>query len=107
MRQYRQGDVLITSTNKKARWLSNVPRENGKLILAYGEATGHAHAILDENAELQRVTSDRSILTVMERPVTLSHEEHGSIQIEPGTYEVQMQRTLGPKEEDILRRAVD
>jgi len=53
-RQGRQGDVLLRRVEHIPENVTPVPRENGRIILAHGEATGHAHAILDEAAELVR-----------------------------------------------------
>ena len=44
---YRQGDVLILRVNSVPDGLKVEPRDNGRVILAYGEVTGHAHAIAD------------------------------------------------------------
>ena len=52
-KHYRQGDVLIMRVPKIHK---NKPmeREGGKVILAHGEVTGHAHAISDTHAEQSR-----------------------------------------------------
>ena len=50
---YRQGDVLIVPIKAFRRnW--PVGREAGRVVLAHGEVTGHAHAIKDQNAALFR-----------------------------------------------------
>lgn len=101
---FRQGDVLITTTNvvrgKKAR------RQKGRLILAEGEVTGHAHAIADPAAELYvDRTVDRAFLRVLsEAGVELLHEEHTTLTIPPGDYEVRRQREYSPEE---IRRVAD
>ncbi len=41
----RQGDILLVPVKKLPGGLTEVPREEGKIILAEGEATGHLHAI--------------------------------------------------------------
>jgi hypothetical protein len=41
----RQGDVLLIPVDEIPAGLKTVPRDNGRVILAYGEATGHAHAV--------------------------------------------------------------
>jgi hypothetical protein len=40
---YRQGDVLLIETTETAR--GKDAREKGRIILAHGEMTGHAHEI--------------------------------------------------------------
>ena len=41
----RQGDVLIVPVEEIPATVEAVERENGCIILAHGEATGHAHKI--------------------------------------------------------------
>ena len=102
--QFRQGDVWIEG-------IKNIPQEakavkrTGDVILAYGEVTGHAHRIaapLDAVDVLQE--AERIILNVR-TPVTVTHEEHGPIVLEPGIYASYVQREYDPIEEE--RRVVD
>jgi hypothetical protein len=51
---YRQGDVLIVPIEKLPADLEPVAREGRSIVLARGEATGHAHVITDERATLFR-----------------------------------------------------
>jgi hypothetical protein len=95
---YRQGDVLIEplaageSIPAKA---TEVPRDAGRVILAYGEVTGHAHAISDDNAILMALGEDRFLK--VEKQVTLSHEEHDPIVLYDGTYRITRQREYHPE----------
>ncbi len=42
----RQGDVLVIRRRRVAAdRLRPIAREDGRIVLAHGEATGHAHAI--------------------------------------------------------------
>jgi hypothetical protein len=41
----RQGDVGLQQINTLPAGLKEVPLDKGRVILAYGEVTGHAHAI--------------------------------------------------------------
>jgi hypothetical protein len=45
----RQGDVLIVPVSSLPAGLEPVKREKGRVVLAHGEVTGHAHAIKDRN----------------------------------------------------------
>ncbi len=104
MRQYRQGDVMLVEV--KAFSLTEakpVPRDRGRVVLAYGEVTGHAHVIDDALAELFEERDGRIYLKAS-GPVDLVHEEHGTIAIAPGTYEVIRQREYNPSE---IRRVSD
>jgi hypothetical protein len=44
---YRQGDIMVKPVNRIPQGLKAVPLDKGRVILAYGEVTGHAHAIVD------------------------------------------------------------
>lgn len=94
----RQGDVLLVPAAMPDNG-KPVARMNGRLILAEGEVTGHAHCILDEQAEL--VTADQAaelyLLVHGTRPVELVHEEHDTLLVPPGAYEVRRQREYSPE----------
>lgn len=97
-----QGDVYI----KKAKLLEDVTLqeiENGKTILALGEATGHHHRFEQENVSLYHANdnSGRRFVVVCDRPATLFHEEHAPIEVAPGTYEIFIARQWTDDEEPI------
>jgi hypothetical protein len=97
----RQGDVLIVRVPVLPKGTREVPRdEAGRVVLALGEATGHAHAIRDPDATLFELTGAEVGQRFLEitREVTLRHEEHDPITLAPGTYEVRRQREyVSPK----------
>ncbi len=68
------------------------------MILARGEATGHAHRIVDEFAEVRTHPWDTARYLVVDgvEPVTLEHEEHDPILVEPGAWEIRRQREYVP-----------
>lgn len=95
---YRQGDVLIRRINSIPSGLTPVPREDGRVILAHGEVTGHAHVVEGEVeflatdlAEMQgrflRVLADAQVV----------HDEHRPMALAPGCYEVIRQREYAPQ----------
>ena len=98
-RQFRQGDVLLIAVDSLPAHLSPVPLDNGRTVLAYGEVTGHAHAIWSDRVQFFREDgSGRGFIQVHgSGPVALSHEEHTAIPLDPGTYEVVRQREYEPK----------
>lgn len=100
-RIYRQGDVMIRrrAHNRIPETAQTVARDRGRIVLAYGEVTGHAHAIADREAELYHdVETERRFLQVLaEGGVDLVHEEHATITIPPGEYEVIRQREYAPE----------
>ncbi len=96
MKIYRQGDVLLIQVEKIPADAKPVERENGRVVLAHGEVTGHSHAISLPNAALLTVGAAR-FLEVMEA-VALEHEEHSSIQLPAANYRVLIQKEYTPKE---------
>ena len=96
-RMIRQGDVLLVPVDRVPDAVVPVARENGRLVLAEGEVTGHAHVIEAEQAEL--VTADQAaelyLLVYGSDPVELRHEEHSALPVEAGAYRVVIQRELG------------
>ncbi len=96
----RQGDVLITRITEIPKGLREVERDRGRVVLAYGEVTGHAHAIVDDPvtmfapADVDEMT-DRFLR--VEQEVAVEHEEHDTIKLEPGDYLVRRQREYAPE----------
>lgn len=95
MIHYRQGDVLLL---KVSRAPAGAQKRDGRIVLAYGEVTGHAHAIDDEFAELMEFEGRRYLRVPARKVATLTHEEHGAIQIPGGIYEIRQQREYSPEE---------
>ena len=62
-----------------------VPRDEGRVILAYGEATGHAHAFDVFAASLLEAEGGRYLK--LREAAELKHEEHGAITVAPGSYQ--------------------
>lgn len=89
---FRHGDVLILPTHLP-KGAAPEPR-SGDIILAHGEVTGHAHRIKDTTARIFVVGNARYLVT--ERPSDLTHEEHNTITLPQGAYEVRIQRTYTP-----------
>jgi len=96
LEQYRQGDVLIVKARKPCGELRAVEPENGRVILAYGEATGHSHSVAADAAQLLEAPNGRRYLLVTQ-PTELVHQEHGHIRLGAGYYEVVRQREYSPE----------
>jgi hypothetical protein len=96
---YRHGDVLVAE-------VSNIPEGAEKqthLVLAEGEATGHAHRIAEAgSAELFQIGGEM-YLRVVKSTATLIHQEHGPIVLEQGNYRVWRQREYSPREIRVVR----
>jgi len=105
----RQGDVLLELVAALPKGAKDVSPE-GRIVLAYGEVTGHAHAVYPETqrapakmpARLWDAGAER-FLQVVEK-TALRHEEHAPVPLEPGIYKVTTQREYHPEE---LRRVAD
>ena len=111
----RQGDVLIERVDKLPIGLTQAPRDHvGRIMLAYGETSGHGHAIRDKNVVGLRMAGSEDVdyIEIGGSGATLSHEyesgklaEHEPIALAPGTYRVVRQREyVAPQ---IERRVVD
>lgn len=96
----RQGDVLIVRADRIPSEAKPKPRDGGRVILAYGEVTGHAHAIDDSPASPRAALLDAPSGETYLRVDALSqlvHEEHATIELEPGSYRVIRQREYSPE----------
>lgn len=95
---FRQGDVLIVTVREIPDGLSEVPHEGGRLVLAHGEATGHAHVVEGDTTFLAADVDDleRRFLRV-EREAAVVHDEHDTVTLPPGNYRVVLQREYAPE----------
>lgn len=83
---WRQGDVLIMKVNSIPIASKPVDREKGMIVLAYGEATNHHHAIYHKSAK--GFLSGDDLYLDLEKQVDITHQEHGTVTLEPGKYRV-------------------
>ena len=101
---FRQGDVLLESVESIPK-SAELVETNGAIVLAYGEATGHHHAIRKGNARLYRDPNTQvSYVEIAESLALLEHEEHNPITLDPGIYSVILQREYDPRN---ARRVAD
>jgi hypothetical protein len=102
---YRQGDVLLIRVDAVPKTTGRRNRDaRGRLVLAQGEATGHAHAIESALAELFEDRDGTLYLRVgaaAAEPARLVHEEHAAITLPAGSYRVVRQVEYHPAD---LRR---
>lgn len=107
--KYQQGDVLL--------YVANIP-QNCRLVertvrgyvLAEGEVTGHAHRIANRidlaeksvgGVQMFQSPDGTLYLSVTEAPVELEHEEHSTITVAPGNYEIGIVREIDPFEVEV------
>lgn len=67
---------------------------NGDVILAFGEATGHAHRIADDQASIWVIGNEKYLVT--KAPSILDHEEHGQVTVPPGVYRIAIEEDYQP-----------
>jgi hypothetical protein len=94
----RQGDVSLVPTAMKPSKQSKRVLDAGRVILAYGEVTGHAHVMVPavvaiDNADPVAYSElfeepDGTRLLVVKQPSALVHDEHDRIDIGVGSYRV-------------------
>ena len=82
-KHYRQGDVLVIEAKALPAKAEPVAREGGRVILAHGELTGHAHAIKAPTVT-HHVKDGRHYFAVASAPAALEHEEHKPIVFDAG-----------------------
>ena len=104
-KQYRQGDVLLVPCTipHDATPLS---RDDTRVVVAYGEATGHCHALTGEATEKLFLDGIEYLrLTVNDM---LTHEEHEAIEVDarpaPLGYRIVHQREFHLQE---IKRVID
>ena len=98
-KKLRQGDVLLIPVDK----VPSTAKKSSDPVLVMGEVTGHAHRA---SSQVQ-VFRDPLGQTFIEGPGELTHEEHKTIQIPSGFFEVRRQREYNPIEENRQRRVMD
>ena len=96
MKMYRQGDVLLCAVKGIPKTAKKQETEN-RIVLAYGEVTGHAHAIEDLEAVDVYVGPEGRLYLRVKAPVTVRHEEHAPITLPGGVYERIIQREYAPE----------
>jgi hypothetical protein len=109
---YRQGDVLLRAVDAIPTNVTTVAkRDAGRIVLAYGEVTGHAHAILAPESEATLLTAGENARFLrLVADVDLVHEEHAAVHLPAGNYQVIRQRVwtdAAADEEESWRYAGD
>ncbi|MER6912188.1 hypothetical protein ABT354_10990 [Streptomyces sp. NPDC000594] len=99
---YRQGDVLIAPVAREAvpSHLTDAvsePRDRrGRLVLALGEVTGHAHAVDGPGRLIREPGPIGPLVLHLPEGGRVVHEEHAAIVLPKGWYRVVRQREYLP-----------
>jgi hypothetical protein len=92
---YRQGDVLIEQIKNLPK---NVKQSTEKrIILAYGEVTGHCHEADIETCTAY-VNEGGELFLDVETETEVTHQEHNTLTLPPGVYRITHQREYSPEE---------
>ena len=86
----RQGDVLLRPVASLPAGAVRLPRDNGRLILAHGEVTGHCHEVLTDADAVDAFLAELAGVRYLTAPPStrVVHEEHATIPIPEGVFEV-------------------
>lgn len=87
MANYRHGDVLLSTISELPS--SAIPIQSK--IVADGEATGHSHSL---NGMAQIYATETTRYIVVNELTMLTHQEHKTIPLKQGIYEIKIQREL-------------
>lgn len=93
-KMYRQGDVLIERVSKLPKGLVKQKPENGRIVLAHGEATFHHHSIEADAADWWKSGDDQFVN--VKAKTSLVHQEHAPVEIARGKYRVTRQKEYSP-----------
>ena len=99
---FRHGDISFHPT-KEAR--GERVDHQGSFVLAEGETTGHKHVITVPNVEDMDVLrlADGSVLLTLKSAGTVTHEEHKTLIVPPGTYKIGREREFNYFEKSVQR----
>ena len=90
----RQGDILI----EQIKSIPQAKKQDNKerIILAYGEATGHHHSIEVTESTESFIDESGTLYLSLGKDTVLEHQEHAKIDLPSGKYKVTIQREYFP-----------
>lgn len=105
--QFRQGDVALVLVKALPAGLEDVTPKSGRVVLQFGESTGHAHAFYDGGVKVFAPKgsprgSRPTYLQVVRKTALLKHEEHSPASIPPGIYRMPTQVEHSDSDEPIV-----
>lgn len=91
--QFRQGDVLIQKSDSIPE--NSKKQKSGRIILAHGEVTGHAHEIERDAADAWK-DGDETVAVEIKTETAIKHQEHLPIPLKEKIYHVRRQSEYSP-----------
>lgn len=99
--QFRQGDILIEAVEEVPSSAVKQKPDNGRIIVAHGEVTGHHHSLEADLADWWKEEGKDALVAdqfvSVQRPTALVHQEHARVPLNQGTYRVRRQREYSPE----------
>lgn len=97
---YRHGDLLLIprsippSAERCAAGEARTAASGTGIVLAEGEATGHRHVITPSDGHVQvlRIPGMQDLVIEVSTGAVLTHEEHNTITLPAGWYDLRRQR---------------
>jgi hypothetical protein len=87
--QIQQGDVLLAPITKLPPGCKVAKKDKRGVVLAEGETSGHYHGIEESGVSLMEApTGERYIVNETDHPVSLTHQEHKPITVNPGVFQI-------------------
>jgi hypothetical protein len=85
--KYVQGDVFLEPIKEMPAGVVRASADRRGVVLAEGEATGHAHTIDSPDAVLYE-DRNRGLYLAVSNEVSVVHQEHLPVRVPTGTYKV-------------------
>jgi hypothetical protein len=104
----RQGDIALIRTEILPPTVAPRPQGRGRLTLGYGEVSGHHHVLEDAIWVVAEKTTQEDlrqfalgnktipVFVVVEEETQLVHQEHDTLIVQPGIWQVVRQREYTP-----------
>lgn len=104
----RQGDILLIPVNENSVPGEYEMRPLRKTIIGLGEVSGHTHTLekaqwlIDACEDLQQFAatgqSDNPVFVNVSKETSLQHQEHDTLIVPAGVYEIRRQREYTPEQ---------
>lgn len=92
LKKYRHGDVIIKEVAMFPKGTRIEDEQTKDRILAYGEATGHKHWLVNPKTAPLCFKVGDDVFFEINSPTTVDHPEHGPKTLPPGMYRARVAR---------------